>query len=248
MTRLCLPLTIAALAQAGAGAMLLWALSGCAGYYAQVERIEAPPAVLQSSLRYQKEYLLAPGDQLEIVVWRAPEVSRVVAIRPDGNISLPLLQDVPAAGQTARQLAQKITEGLSARLINPQVNVLTQSVRQPMVYVLGDVGTPAAYPLRTAGSALQALAAAGGVRRSGAEHEVSLIRLSPEGYFQAIPLTTSADGQPTPYMMLATMPLQSDDILFVPEGRRSQAVRFADDLVLKFLQTLLTYQLLITLI
>lgn len=230
--------------RAGSIALLLWALAGCAGNYIETATVQAPPAVLQSSLRYQKEYLLVAGDQLEVVVWRVPEASRVVAIRPDGNISLPLLQDVPAAGLTPRELAQRISEGLGSRLINPQVNVLMQNVRQPMVYVLGDVGAPAAYPLRNAGSALQALAAAGGVRRSGAEHEVSLIRLSPEGFLQAIPLSTTSDGQAAPYMTLAAMPLQSDDIVFVPEGRRSQVMRFMDDFVLKPLQTVLTYKLL----
>jgi polysaccharide export outer membrane protein len=224
-------------------ALLCCLLAGCAGTYIDKPTQEVPPAVLQLSLRFQKEYLLAAGDQLEVVVWRVPEASRVVAVRPDGHISLPLLQDVPAAGLTPRELSQRIAEGLATRLVNPQVNVLMQNVRQPMVYVLGDVGAPAAYPLRNAGTALQALAAAGGVRRSGAEHEVSVVRLSAEGYLQALPVSTSSDGQLAPYLTLAAMPLQSDDIVFVPEGRRSQVMRFMDDFVLKPLQTALTYRL-----
>jgi hypothetical protein len=81
------------------------------------------------------------------------------------------------------------------------------------------------------------------VRRSGAEHEVSVVRLSAEGYLQALPVSTSSDGQLAPYLTLAAMPLQSDDIVFVPEGRRSQVMRFMDDFVLKPLQTALTYRL-----
>ena len=219
-------------------------LAGCTANYAEPPRRSVPPEVLQSSLKFQKEYLLAVGDQLEVVVWRVPEASRVVVVRSDGNISLPLVQDVQALGLSPRELAAKITEGLSGRLLSPQVSVLPQNVRQPMVYVLGDVNTPAAYPLRGATSALQALALAGGVRRSGSEQDVSLIRLAADGHLQAIPLTThNLEGQPAPYMNLAGMVLQPDDIVFVPEGGRSQVSRFLDDIVLKPLQTVLTFRL-----
>lgn len=219
-------------------------LAGCAAHYADPDRRDVPPEVLRSSVKFQKEYLLTVGDQLEVVVWRVPEASRVVVVRSDGNISLPLLQDVPAAGLTAKELAARITEGLSARLLNPQVSVLPQNVRQPMVFVLGDVNTPAAYPLRGATNALQALALAGGVRRTGSETDISIIRMSAEGHLLTIPVTTNHEqGQPAPYMHLAALPLQPDDIVFVPEGGRSQVSRFLDDIVLKPLQTVLTYKL-----
>jgi polysaccharide export outer membrane protein len=217
---------------------------GCAANYATPDRIEAPAEVVQSSLRYSKEYKLAVGDTVEITVWRVPEVSRVALIRSDGNISLPLLQDVHAAGLTARELAQQIATGLSTRLVNPQVAVIPQNVRQTMVYVLGDVGAPSAYPLRNAMTALQALSLAGGPRRSGGEADVSIIRLAADGHLQAIPVTTqSLGGQPAPYMTLATMTLEADDIVFVPELGRSQVSRFLDDFVIKPLQTVLTFKL-----
>jgi polysaccharide biosynthesis/export protein len=204
---------------------------------------EAAPAAVASSLRFQKEYLLAVGDQLDVVVWRTPEASRSVVIRADGHISLPLLQDVPAAGLTPRQLADKLTEGFAQRLVNPQVNVVPTVVRQPTVYVMGDVGQPQAIPLRNASTASQALAVAGGVRRSGAEADASIIRLMPDGQLLAIAVTGSAEGQPAATLTLASLPLQADDILFVPESRRSEASRFIDDFVLKPLSMVLTFRL-----
>lgn len=227
----------------GLAPLLLLLLAGCSSPYPQPDKLEAAPEVLKSALRYQKEYLLAPGDQIEVLVWRMPEASRVAVVRPDGMVSLPLVQDVPAAGLSPRELATHLERALAARLLNPQVNVLPQSVRQPMVYVLGDVSAPAAYPLRTAGTALQALAAAGGPRRTGNEAKASIIRLGPDGHLQAIPVAMPASGQPGPFMALAAVPLQTDDILFVPESGRSEVARFMDDFVLKPLQSILTYKL-----
>jgi protein involved in polysaccharide export with SLBB domain len=218
-------------------------LSACtAPTVTQADRL-APLAVMESSLRYQKQYLLAAGDQLDIVVWRTPEFSRSVVIRSDGQISLPPVQDVTAAGLTARELADKLTQLLSARLINPQVNVVPTLVRQPMVYVMGDVGNPASVPLRNAATALQALAAAGGVRKSGGEADVTVIRLMEDGHLRAFAIQGATDGQPAPFLTLAATPLQADDIVFVPENGRSQVSRFLDDIVLKPLQAFLTFRL-----
>ena len=218
-------------------------LSACTAPTAKQAEQAVPPAVMESSLRYQKQYLLTAGDRLDIVVWRTPEVSRSVVIRADGQISLPLLQDVTAAGLTTRELADKPTQLLSARFVDPQVAVVPTQVRQAMVYVMGDVGNPAAVPLRNAATALQALAAAGGVRKSGAEADVTVIRLMESGHLRAFAVQGPADGQPAPYLTLAAMPLQADDIVFVPENGRSQVSRFLDDIVLKPLQVFLTFRL-----
>jgi polysaccharide export outer membrane protein len=219
-------------------------LASCAANYATPDRVEAPAELVRSSLRFTKEYVLAVGDQMEVVVWRVPEASRVVTIRADGNISLPLLQDVAAAGLTARELAQNVSNGLSVRLLNPQVAVIPQNVRQPMVYVLGDVNAPSAYPLHNAANAMQALALAGGVKRTGGESDISVIRLAADGHLESIAIMTGfGQGQPAPYLNLARVAMQADDIVFVPEHGRSQVSRFLDDFVLKPFQTVLSYKL-----
>jgi polysaccharide biosynthesis/export protein len=218
-------------------------LTGCSTPQSDVDRLKAPQEILRSSVRFQKEYLLYEGDQIEISVWRTPEVSRTVVVRPDGMISLPLVPEVKAAGLTPRELAENVRAALAVRLVNPEVTVIPVTVRQPTVYVLGEVRSPGAFPLRTAVTAAQAIAVAGGSLRSSAESFVTIIRLSADGYLEAIPLQSeSYFSQPGPFMALAAVPLKSDDIVFVPESGRSQVMRVLQDVLVPF-QIYLNYKL-----
>ena len=220
------------------------ALAGCVSPRSEAERQSASSEIVKSSVRFQKEYLLFAGDQIEVSVWRVPEVSRTVTVAPDGKISLPLLQDVPAAGLSARELAEDLKARLSSRLLNPTVTVIPVTVRQPMVYVLGDVKNPSAVPYRSALTALQAIGMAGGLQRTSADRDVSIVRLSRDGYLQALPIDAEAGGQPGAYLAYAATRLEPDDIVFVPESNRSQVVRFLNELVLLPTQLLLNYKLL----
>lgn len=220
---------------------LLW---GCAtATRTNVERVEAPAAIVQTSAKFTKEYILFAGDQVEVLVARFPEVSRTVTIRSDGMISLPMLQDVPAAGLSARELAADLSKRFSARLVNPEVTVIPTQVRQPSVFVLGDVKSPQAVPYRNAQTALQAIGMAGGFQRSGSEADVTIIRLSKDGHLEAIPINVEASGQPGPYLAFAVTQLQPDDVIFVPEHGRSQMVRFIDEVILRPAQLFITYKL-----
>lgn len=211
-------------------ATALMAAAGCVSPRIDVEQIEVEPAVVESATRFRREYVLAPGDQIEVAVRRAPEISRVVPIRPDGYISLPLIDEVQAAGLTPRELDEKLTEMLAGRLLEPDVTVIAQQVRQPVVYVVGDVqNNSAAVPLRDAPTAAQAVAWAGGLRRSAAD--VTILRLSETGHLQAIPIKPIAKGQPAPYAALRVTLLQPDDVLFVGESGRSQVARLLEDFV-----------------
>jgi polysaccharide export outer membrane protein len=162
-------------------------------------------------------------------------------------ISLPILQDVKAAGLSPRELAANLTKLFSARLLNPEVAVIPTQVRQPMIYVLGDVKNPLAVPYRGAQTAMQAISLAGGVQRSGSEADVTIIRLAEDGYLKAIPINVTPYGQPGPYLAFATTVLQPDDIVFVPEGGRSQVMRFIDDFLLKPTTLIVNYRLYTTL-
>src|SRR5204862_6089852 len=88
------------------------------------------------------EYKICPQDVLRIDVWKEAEVSRAVPVRPDGKISLPLLNDVQAAGLTAMELANTITEGLKKYINNPQVTVSISEINSRRVYVTGEVTRP----------------------------------------------------------------------------------------------------------
>ena len=205
--------------------------------------MEAPAAIVQSASKFTKEYLLFAGDQVEVLVTRFPELSRTVTIRSDGMISLPMLQDVPAAGLSARELAADLSQRFAGRLVNPEVNVIPTQVRQATVIVLGDVKAPQAVPYRNAQTALQAIGMAGGFQRSGSEHDVTIIRLARDGHLEAIPVNVQASGQPGPYLAFAVTQLQPDDVIFVPEHGRAQVVRFIDELVLRPAQLFMTYKL-----
>jgi polysaccharide export outer membrane protein len=218
-------------------------LSGCVAQRTEVDKLAVKPEIVKSAVRFQKEYILFAGDQIEVSVWRVPEVSRTVTIGPDGKISLPLLQDVQASGLTARELAEKLKSLYSTRLLNPEVTVISLAVRQPVVYVLGDVKNPLAVPYRNAPTALQAIGLAGGLLRSTAESDVTIIRLSSDGFLMAIPIDSEAGGQPGPYMGFGLAKLEPDDIVFVPESNRSQAVRFMNEFVFPATQLALTYKL-----
>ena len=107
-------------------------------------------------------YVIGDQDVLDVSVWKEPEVSRVVPVRPDGKISLPLLNDVQAAGLTPTQLAAEITESLKKYVTSPQVTVIVTTINSQRVYILGEVTRPGAFPLLPGMSVLQALSSAGG--------------------------------------------------------------------------------------
>jgi polysaccharide export outer membrane protein len=110
----------------------------------------------------ERNYTIGAQDVLDISVWKEPEVSRVVPVRPDGRISLPLLNDVQAAGLTPAALAAQITESLKKYLTNPQVTVIVTTINSQRVYISGEVVRPGAFPMLPGMTVMQALTSAGG--------------------------------------------------------------------------------------
>lgn len=107
-------------------------------------------------------YVIGPQDVLDISVWKEPELTRPVPVRPDGKISMPLLNDVQAAGKTPLQLAADITAGLKKFVTDPQVTVIVTTINSQRVFILGEVTRAGAYPLLPNMTVLQALSSAGG--------------------------------------------------------------------------------------
>jgi polysaccharide export outer membrane protein len=108
------------------------------------------------------DYKIGPQDVLRIDVWKEPDITRIAPVRPDGRISLPLLNDVQAAGLTPSQLAATLTEGLKKFITNPQVTVSVSEINSRRVYVTGEVTKPGAFPLLPNMTVLQALSSSGG--------------------------------------------------------------------------------------
>src|SRR5260370_37650659 len=108
-------------------------------------------------------YLIGAQDVLDISVWKEPDLSRSVPVRPDGKISLPLLNDVQAAGLTPSQLTVQITAGLNKFMTNPQVTVIVSQINNQRIYILGEGARPGAFALVPGMTILQALSDAAGL-------------------------------------------------------------------------------------
>jgi polysaccharide biosynthesis/export protein len=107
-------------------------------------------------------YVIGPQDLIDVSVWKEPDISRAVPVRPDGKISLPLVNDVQAAGLTPAQLAAQITSNLTKYMTNPQVTVIVSQINSQRIYVLGEVIRAGGYALLPDMTVLQALSDAGG--------------------------------------------------------------------------------------
>jgi polysaccharide export outer membrane protein len=121
-------------------------------------------------------YQIGADDLLNIVVWKEQEISRAVPVRPDGKISLPLLNDVQAVGLTTQQLAASITEGLKKFISDPQVTVIVTAVNSRRYYVMGEIGHPGAFPLSRGMTVLQALSMAGAFSQFANQKGIYILR------------------------------------------------------------------------
>jgi polysaccharide export outer membrane protein len=123
------------------------------------------------------EYHIGPQDIVKIDVWKEMEITRTIPVRPDGKISLPLLNDVQASGLTAMQLAANIREGLMKFLTNPQVTVTVTEINSRRVYLTGEVAHNGAIPLLPNMTALQAIASGGGFTQFAKQKDIYILRV-----------------------------------------------------------------------
>ena len=127
------------------------------------------------------DYVIGPEDVLAISVWHEAELSRLVPVRPDGKISLPLVGDLKASGLTPHELEAELAKGLDAYIHKPQVTVIIQEVNSHKFYILGEVQRPGSYPLSPNMTVLSALAIAGGFRDFAKVKQIYLLRLLADG-------------------------------------------------------------------
>lgn len=135
----------------------------------------------KSSLIVTTDYIIGPEDVLEISVWRNADLSKIVEVRPDGRISLPLIGDVIAVGRTASQLADMISVKLKEYKENPQVSIVVKEVHSYVIYVLGEVAHTGKYPLKSKTTLLQAVTIAGGFTPVAARNKIVVFRFSENG-------------------------------------------------------------------
>jgi len=135
----------------------------------------------KSTLVVTVDYIIGPEDVLDIAVWKNTELSKTVAVRPDGKISLPLIGDVVAVGRTTSQLADAISGKLKEYKENPQVSIIVSQVNSYAIYVLGEVARPGKFPLKSKTTILQAVTLAGGFTTTAARNKLVVFRFSESG-------------------------------------------------------------------
>lgn len=124
-------------------------------------------------------YRIGPEDMLQISVWKNETMSHAVPVRPDGKISLPLLNDVQAGGFTALELRDILTKKMAEYMPNPEVSVIVTDVRSYKVSVVGEVARPGRYDLKTWTTVLDVLAMAGGFTQFASRSRIVI--LQPDG-------------------------------------------------------------------
>lgn len=193
---------------------------------------DAAAVSLRSAGKFQRDYVIAAGDQLDVQVVRSPEVSRAVVVRPDGKLTIPLVGDVAAEGLTFQELTRVLTERLATRVKDPEVYVIGVNVREPVAYVMGDVAAPRPVPLRQARTVAQAVSYCGGFLRSAGVRSVAIIRHDADGHMVAFEVGGIGSSKRDVPIALHQMVLRADDIVFVPESGRSETLRLLNDFVI----------------
>jgi polysaccharide biosynthesis/export protein len=151
---------------------LVWlAVGGCTSTY--------PPVSAELNKAAEAQYLIGPGDSVNIIVWRNPELSMVVPVRPDGKLTTPLVEDLPASGKTPSQLARDIEKSLAKFIQSPVVTVIVAGFVGPyseQIRVIGEAARPQALPYREYMTLLDVMIAVGGITDFAAGNKASILR------------------------------------------------------------------------
>jgi polysaccharide export outer membrane protein len=196
------------LAVAGLGLLL----SACASYEPAPNALGTPEQPVSAS------YIIGPGDGVQIFVWRNQELSVTVPVRPDGRISIPLIDDMPAAGRTPTELSRNIEKSLSQFIQNPIVTVMVNRFFGPpnrQIRVIGEATKPQALPYRSEMTVLDVMIDVGGLTDFAAGNRAILVR-SVNGTNQSFRVRLAdliKDGDVT-----ANVPVAPGDILIIPQS------------------------------
>ena len=173
---------------------------------------QAPPASAQPAR--PATYVLQPGDELEIRAFNIPELTQTARIRPDGKISLVLLNDIDAAGRTTEQLNEQLCSLYGKHFRNPQVTTIVRTFSGFNVYVGGEVAQPGLVPLGGDLTAVSAIFRAGGFKDTAAPKRIVLLRNGADGS----PVVINLDADEILTKGRPDSPLKAGDVLFVPKS------------------------------
>lgn len=137
--------------------------------------VAAPPAA-PSGVALPADYVIGPDDVLEVIFWRDKDMSAEVTVRPDGKVTLPLLNDVQAAGRTPEQLRTFVSTAAAKFVEDPNVTIVVKAINSRKVFVTGQVAKPGAYPLTGPTTVMQVLAMAGGIHEFADSKNILVMR------------------------------------------------------------------------
>ncbi len=189
-------------------ALLLTALSSCA----------SKPSVSPALAPASGDYLIGPGDSVNIIVWRNPEVSMSVPVRPDGKITTPLVEDLRATGKTSTELARDIEKALEKYIQQPVVTVIVTGFVGPyaqQIRIIGQASRPQALPYRQGMSLLDVMIAVGGITDFAAGNKARIIRTI-DGKQEKLAVRLQdlvRDGD-----ISADLAMRPGDVLVIPES------------------------------
>ncbi len=189
-------------------------LSGCSS--AVKTPLPLEQFATQAAVIPTQEYLIQPGDQLDIKFFYNPELNEQITVRPDGRIALQLAGEIKTAGLTPAQLTTFLTKTYSAELNNPKITVIVRTFNSQRVYVDGEVNRPGLIVLLAPTTALQSIAQAGGLKDTARSDEVILIRRGTDNRVMStmLNLDKAIDGTDA----TQDVPLVPYDVVYVPKS------------------------------
>ena len=203
-------------AAAAIGAAMI--LSACGSIGIGGEQLQAAPTSTSDAMAAAPDYLIGPLDKLEIFVWRAPELSTNVTVRPDGRISTPLVEDMVAAGKTPSKLAGDLEGVLREYVRTPEVTVIVSnfsSTFDQQVRVLGEAQKPIALPYQAGMTVLDVMVAVGGLTEFAAGNKAVLIRGQGE---ERTSYRVRLDDLLRKGNISANVPVLPGDVILIPES------------------------------
>ena len=136
---------------------------------------------------HDNEFVIGNGDVLAINVWKQPDLTRSVPVRSDGKVSLPLIGEIKATGQTPLKLEEEITTKFQPYLADPEVTVIVEQINSEKFNILGRVAKPGSYPLVNPTTVLDAIALAGGTKEFAKQKGIYILRRYPDGKEDRLP-------------------------------------------------------------
>lgn len=191
-----------------------------------------PRTTLSQPYNYPaKEYRIQPGDQLDIKLFYNPELNEALTVRPDGRITLQLVNDVMAAGRTPAELTAVLAKAYSSELANPKVAVIVRSSVSDKVYVDGEVNRAGMVTLVGPTTVLQSIAQAGGMKDSAKSDQVLVIRRGDDNKptVMQLNLEHALDGAD----VSQDIALRPNDIVYVPKSRIANVNTWIDQYIRK---------------